>query len=597
MFSCTFLRIIRQSIQVLCPVFPRTVFFRIANKVWTSKTSLSVGRQDFVQHGARVISAAKQPEILHVPLVATNELLSQSPNSIFGTSFFLRETLNSLPGTNKLAFTGNMNSLLKGTKLAFLGNINSPCRIKLAFSGNIKSVRGNKLAFSGNMNFMRMETVLREIIDSELKSIAIVGSIIMVNTDNGFFDCHAEHADPDQTRLPDTDIYLSTVSYLSSDDELLIKCDENTSYLCDTLSSVNKKNCGKCENIRVRDPRSHMRLGCKVRDREPSRVGLKRVLKSLKMRKSRPKCKRFIRKSVPVSSVLFCIASNYKEWNIIFAKKQDSFFSNYFRKALIHTKKYNASERNILLSGDIELNPGPTTTNTSSSQMMCREGSNSVFNSRLRRYGLRALEVGGNGNCLFRAIAHQIYGDANRHLEIRRTGVQYLQNNPDRFIESAVVDNTSWSEYINYMSRAGAWGDHIILQAIAETMNLRIHVIESSQNFAELTLVQTLNLSETTRSIYIGHIGELHYVSTTGLLSEITSPELVKRKLFENSSEATNACKRKCTNLRESHINSSSRVETHSHSNAMSTYDDTNTYDRVKTTCYAKKKCSEEGKS
>ena len=309
---------------------------------------------------------------------------------------------------------------------------------------------------------------LREIIDSELKSIATVGSIIMVNTDNGFFDCHAEHAD--QNRLLDTDIYLSTVSYLCSDDELLIKCDKNTSYMCDTLSSVNKKNYGKCENIQ--DPRSHMRVGCKVRDREPSRVGLKRVLKSLKMRKLRPKCKRFIRKSVPVSSVLFCIASNYKEWNITFAKKQDSFFSNYFGKALIHTMKYNASERNILLSGDIELYPGPTATNTSSSQMMCREGSNSVFNSRLHRYGLRALEVGGNGNCLFRAIAHQIHGDANRHLEIRRTGVQYLQNNPNRFIESAVVDNTSWSEYINYMSRAGAWGDHIILQAIAETMNL-----------------------------------------------------------------------------------------------------------------------------
>ena len=204
--------------------------------------------------------------------------------------------------------------------------------------------------------------------------------------------------------------------------------------------------------------------------------------------------------------------------------------------------KYNTSEINILPSGDIELNPGPTTTNTTSSQMIYREGSNFVFNSRLRRYGLRAQEVGGNGNCLFRAIAYQIYGDVNRHLEIRRTGVQYLENNPDRFIESPVVDNTLWSEYINYMSRAGAWGDHIILQAIAENMNLRIHVIESSQNFDELTLVQTLNLSETTRSLYIGHIGELHYVSTTVLLSEITSPEVVKRKLFKNSSEATNAC-------------------------------------------------------
>ena len=95
----------------------------------------------------------------------------------------------------------------------------------------------------------------------------------------GFFYCHAEHAD--QNRLLDTDINLSTVSYLSSDDELLIKCDENTSFMCDTLSSVNKKKYGKYENIRVLDPRSHIRVGCKVRDREPSRVGLKRVLKSL----------------------------------------------------------------------------------------------------------------------------------------------------------------------------------------------------------------------------------------------------------------------------------------------------------------------------
>ena len=87
MFSCYFLRISRQSIQVLCRLFSRKVFFRGvegSNKVWTSKTSLSVSLQDFVEHGGRVISAAKQPEKVHV---ATNDLLSESPNSIFGTSF------------------------------------------------------------------------------------------------------------------------------------------------------------------------------------------------------------------------------------------------------------------------------------------------------------------------------------------------------------------------------------------------------------------------------------------------------------------------------------------------------------------------------
>jgi len=243
--------------------------------------------------------------------------------------------------------------------------------------------------------------------------------------------------------------------------------------------------------------------------------------------------------------------------------------------------KYNASERKILLSGDIELNPGPASY-VNSSLMMCREGSNYVFNCRLRRYRLRALEVGGMGNCLFRAVAHQIYHDANHHLEIRRAGIQHLQNNPDRFIESAVVDNRSWSEYITNMSLEGTWGDHIIMQAIAEAMNLRIHIIESSENFAELTLVQTLNLSEASRSIYIGHIGEMHNVSTIGLLSDSTSPEMVKRNLCENSSETTNARKRKFSNVTENQIESSRRVETHLYSNALSTYDDRNASDRDK---------------
>ena len=85
------------------------MFFRSvegSNKVWTSKTSLSVSRQDFVEHVGRVISTAKQPEILHLSLLATNDLLSESPNSIFGISFFLRETMNSLRGTNKLVGCG-----------------------------------------------------------------------------------------------------------------------------------------------------------------------------------------------------------------------------------------------------------------------------------------------------------------------------------------------------------------------------------------------------------------------------------------------------------------------------------------------------------
>ena len=88
-----------------------------------------------------------------------------------------------------------------------------------------------------------------------------------------------------------------------------------------------------------------------------------------------------------------------------------------------------------MIAGDVELNPGPVTRNA-----------DSVLNSRLQRYGLQPLEVEGMGNCLFRSVAHQLYNDESRHFEIRISALEYLQKNPDRFIESAVVD-TFWLEY------------------------------------------------------------------------------------------------------------------------------------------------------
>ena len=182
----------------------------------------------------------------------------------------------------------------------------------------------------------------------------------------------------------------------------------------------------------------------RVSDREPSRVSLKRVLKSLKHRKLRKNCKVLIRKSVPVSSVLYSIANLLKKWNSRFAKRQDSFYSKYFVKYKILTVTYNSLERQILLSGDIESNPDPTSNDIASTKEICSTGSDSVFNDRLRRQGLRQLEVGGMGNCLFRAVAHQLYNDTSHHLEIRSADVQYLQNNLERFIESGL--EMTWSE-------------------------------------------------------------------------------------------------------------------------------------------------------
>ena len=66
-----------------------------------------------------------------------------------------------------------------------------------------------------------------------------------------------------------------------------------------------------------------------------------------------------LQRTVPVSSVLHSIAANYKVWKTRCIWREDSFYIYYFKSTKCSATKYNTSEQNILLSGDVELNPGP----------------------------------------------------------------------------------------------------------------------------------------------------------------------------------------------------------------------------------------------
>ena len=143
------------------------------------------------------------------------------------------------------------------------------------------------------------------------------------------------------------------------------------------------------------------------------------------------------------------------------------------------------------------------------------------FYNRIHTLGLISLDVGGNGDCFFRAVAHQLYNEARRHSGVRTAGVQYLLDHPEQFIES-VADNMTWSQYLTSMSRQGMWADHIIIQAVADAMNLKINIVESNENFSERSFVEAANVSQNCRTIHIGHIGEMHYASTVQRISNKT---------------------------------------------------------------------------
>ena len=129
-----------------------------------------------------------------------------------------------------------------------------------------------------------------------------------------------------------------------------------------------------------------------------------------------------LKNAVPVSFDLHSIAA--KQWNIRYIQKQDSFFSKYFLTSKRSTVTYNVSYKHILLSGDIESNPGPVSNN----RTICNAGSNSLLNYRLLRYQLRPLDVGGGLTASLEQylISYMMIQVITMKL-VRAAGVQYLR--------------------------------------------------------------------------------------------------------------------------------------------------------------------------
>ena len=126
----------------------------------------------------------------------------------------------------------------------------------------------------------------------------------------------------------------------------------------------------------------------------------------------------------------------------------------------------------------------------------------------------------------FRSVSHQLYGTEDCHPQIRALAIQHLINNRAYFVEYNT--DQSWLQYLQNMSTLGTWADHIIIQAVANTNNLRINITESAPNFSESTTVISIYVESEAqrrnlRDIYIGHLDALHCVSTTSMTQSIST--------------------------------------------------------------------------
>ena len=82
----------------------------------------------------------------------------------------------------------------------------------------------------------------------------------------------------------------------------------------------------------------------------------------------------------------------------------------------------------------------------------------------------------GDGNCMFRAVSDQVYGNEDYHDIIREKCMDYLLIEREFFSQFVEGGEKEFDNYVNMKRKSGVWGDDVELQAISEIYNRPIEI-------------------------------------------------------------------------------------------------------------------------
>ncbi|KAL3502407.1 hypothetical protein ACH5RR_036856 [Cinchona calisaya] len=130
------------------------------------------------------------------------------------------------------------------------------------------------------------------------------------------------------------------------------------------------------------------------------------------------------------------------------------------------------------------------------------------LSERLSTYGLAEMQIEGDGNCQFRALADQLFRNPDYHKHVRKQVVKQLKSFK-KLYESYVP--MRYKDYLKKMRRLGEWGDHVTLQAAADRFGAKICLVTS---FRDTCYIEILPKDKNpSREIWLSFWSEVHYNS------------------------------------------------------------------------------------
>ena len=109
------------------------------------------------------------------------------------------------------------------------------------------------------------------------------------------------------------------------------------------------------------------------------------------------------------------------------------------------------------------------------------ENQEKTFKHELMKINLKIKEIEGDGNCLYRALADQIYGEDSNYEILKAKCMDYLELEKEFFSQFIEGGKEKFDEYINMKRMKGVWGDDIEIQAASEIYNRPIEIYSHSK--------------------------------------------------------------------------------------------------------------------
>ena len=93
----------------------------------------------------------------------------------------------------------------------------------------------------------------------------------------------------------------------------------------------------------------------------------------------------------------------------------------------------------------------------------------------VNQYNRTIHRVAPDGNCLFRALAHQAFGDQIYHAQMRKALVTLISDNLEIYKPLYMGRRNGFEEHVDRMSKDGIWGTQLEIQAASDCLGVSVY--------------------------------------------------------------------------------------------------------------------------